>query len=410
MANRLLWLTFYLIYPLQQLPLKPYYPALTAASLASLFSLKRGLLRLLSFYWPFVPFLTWAWLSVLWSVDPEASVKMSLKLTVYAFGALGLGAFYLRDGDAFGVVAKGVFWSALWVSTAYLFLAVKLGLLQLFTGGFSMETVGEIARLNVGFGGGRNIMASWLAFALTFALPYLYARTRSLLPVLLSLPVLTALLLTLSRTALLSLLLAPFLGALLAPPKARRAFTRALLALLAAAALLLALNPFNLGSFVALRFLSALKALRGEAEDWGTEGRLELWHYALKAFTEEPLTGTGLGTLYAGLPSIGGVNNYHNVPLQLLAQTGLVGLTLFLLWSLFLFLTAFRLKRAYPLEGSVLLVNLLTYYFKSLLMFQYVDAEVWTLVGLTGGLYARYNLSHARDAPANSPLRGPGGS
>jgi len=131
-------------------------------------------------------------------------------------------------------------------------------------------------------------------------------------------------------------------------------------------------------------------ALKGEAEDWGAEGRLELWSYAFQSISEKPFLGTGIGTLWKGLLFIGGVDNYHNIYLQMWAQVGFIGFILFLFWSFYLFRALFFLKKYFPFLGTLLLLNVIIYYIKSFLMFQYFDAEIWTLIGVASGLYLLY--------------------
>ena len=55
-----------------------------------------------------------------------------------------------------------------------------------------------------------------------------------------------------------------------------------------------------------------------------TNGRLALWHYALDKFYEHPVFGVGLKSIYNTLSM-----DVHNVYLQLLAETGIIGFVIF---------------------------------------------------------------------------------
>lgn len=80
------------------------------------------------------------------------------------------------------------------------------------------------------------------------------------------------------------------------------------------------------------------------------QGRFRLWQNAVEAFVQRPLWGHGLY-------NVTGVNIYtgamlltHNLPLQLLAETGIVG---FFLYGSSLFIAASRLvKRSFPTQSS----------------------------------------------------------
>jgi O-antigen ligase len=66
--------------------------------------------------------------------------------------------------------------------------------------------------------------------------------------------------------------------------------------------------------------------------DYSTlNGRLDLWQYAIQLFKQKPIFGNGLGS-FSNLNSLygqGSVNEAHNMYLQLLAETGLVGSVLY---------------------------------------------------------------------------------
>jgi len=402
--EKFLWFLLYVIYPFQHVSLfgvsslKPYYLLMIFLSLLSLFTLKSRraftLLRVYEFFLPYLLLFLWMALSVFWSLNAEASFKALLKYGIYLFAGIGIGIFVYRRTNAFSTIAYGVFLSALFVGLLYAYNLIKYGAVSFFLGEFSMKTVASIAQINVGFGGGRNIMASWFAFALTFSYPILVIKSKSMLKRI-SLSVLALFLLiltffTLSRTAIGSVMLFFVLALLWKKfPLRKHLFSFFFLVFLLMAFIFL-FNPLGLAMFILNRFSYAFLALSGEVEDWGTEGRLKLWKLALESFFSSPLTGSGIGALWKGEPLIEGVNNYHNIFLQFLAQIGVIGFILFLIWTFHLFRTLYVLKRHFPFISSILMVNLLIYYAKSLLMFQYFDLEIWTLIGLTCGLYLVY--------------------
>jgi O-antigen ligase len=68
----------------------------------------------------------------------------------------------------------------------------------------------------------------------------------------------------------------------------------------------------------------------------GDTSRIETWSIAIAMFKESPLLGKGLGTFLKHLPSYSNIYNQyaHNSYLQLLVESGVVGLTpfLFIIW------------------------------------------------------------------------------
>lgn len=117
--------------------------------------------------------------------------------------------------------------------------------------------------------------------------------------------------------------------------------------------------------------------------------RLALWQSAWSIFTDHPLFGTGWGTFAEAYQRGGfsletGSRFAHNLFLQLLAETGLVGLSLFLLAA---FQIARRLKPPSRWEGWGVLAGALAFF-----LFAFVDLPfqmpelVWIFAGLLGRL------------------------
>jgi len=297
-------------------------------------------------------------------------------------------------------IIRSIYVSAIIVSLVYIYKFISMeGLDILLFENPSMETIAQIASINVGFGGGRNLFASWLAFSLTFALPIMISTYKNIRLLLIptSIIMIIPLVLTLSRTALLSLIVFGFLIIIFTEDKKLKMTAIKIIGVLfSTITLMVIFNIFNIGSFFITRFYLIFESFQGESVDYGVMGRLELWHYAIKSIIEYPILGTGIGTLYKGWKEIGGVHNYHNIFLQFWAQLGIIGLSIFILWSIFLIyisyktykkLRKFSHSRLYYLS-FITFLNINIYYFKSLLMFQYFDLEIWTLIGITGGLFA----------------------
>ena len=78
--------------------------------------------------------------------------------------------------------------------------------------------------------------------------------------------------------------------------------------------------------------------------DSSSEERLTLWRDALGMFKQNPITGTGFNT-YEFMHRVGSYRDTHNYYLKVLAETGLVGIVLFLFLLRMLFTAGWRLYR-----------------------------------------------------------------
>ena len=400
----------YILYPYQNISilvyLKPYY--FTFILLLGLIfiyiffvSKSKYILCLLPFYALFIVFLIFLSYSIYYSVNAAESLYAISKYWVYfsiGFVISLLLLFYKRKMIL--VIINSLFISSTIVALLYYYKFFQLEGLKLLSLRPSMDTIAKIASINVGFGGGRNLLASWEVFSLTFALPLIFSLKsykKKILYLFLSLLILAIIFLTLSRTAILSLFvfIAIFIF-LLKDNKLKAKLIKVNIVMVLSLLLILALNIANIRDFLETRFILAVETLSGKSDtDLGTLGRLELWNYAFKSFIENPILGTGIGTLYEGKKEIGGVHNYHNIFLQILAQTGVIGISIFLFWTFWLVFTSWQNVKFFWKIGdkyfyvvaNITFINILIYYFKSLLMFQYFDLEIWTLIGITGGLY-----------------------
>ncbi len=429
-TDKLDWLIslFYLLYPFQQKGIlgihyfKPYYLVFGILMVFStIFTLRKGSINLtpVYFYLPYVPFLIWVCLSILWSVKPNESIYAFLKYLIYFFIGI-IVSYYLLTTRGHMKIVVALYFSALVVSVLYLCAFMKEGISLLFSGKATMSTISQISSINVGFGGGRNLLASWCSFAFTFSFPFLLTKCKKIITkiilIISSFFLLLVILLTLSRTAMLSVFVC-FIGMVIITKNRqlkKMSFCVLFLSVFVLG-LVVRMNIFHLGDFLINRFVLSVETLKGREIDYGTVDRLVLWKRALHCFLTNPLNGSGIGTLYKGRNEIGGVHNYHNIFLQFLAQVGLVGLFFFLIWTLWLLYVNWLnadcfISTEYSFLSNLVIANMLTYYFKSLLMFQYFDLEIWTLVGFSGALYCvrqkiNGRINETRRMCSNSPLQ-----
>lgn len=138
-----------------------------------------------------------------------------------------------------------------------------------------------------------------------------------------------------------------------------------------------ALSPVR--DIVVTRFVEAISEVKmfssGEKVDTSVGGRLALWDVAIKVWKENPVLGTGPGDYDGDLedyqgqgwyPGVHVHNSVHNIYLQALASTGVVGLLVFI--PVFIIFPLFFLYRVQDsnrqlerLSGLVLIVAVLIF-------------------------------------------------
>jgi O-antigen ligase len=132
-------------------------------------------------------------------------------------------------------------------------------------------------------------------------------------------------------------------------------------------------------------------AEEGQQFDSSSEERLELWQDAMKLFKQNPVTGTGFQT-YRYMGRVGDLHlrDTHNYYVKVLAETGIVGLALYLvlLWKLFhagaslLYGTDDRFWRSIGLGFLALLTTALAVnFFGDRWTYQQVDGYLWVVLG-----------------------------
>ncbi len=124
--------------------------------------------------------------------------------------------------------------------------------------------------------------------------------------------------------------------------------------------------------------------------DSSSEERLTLWRDALGMFERNPVTGTGFDT-YEFMHRVGSYRDTHNYYLKILAETGLLGMLLFLLLLRMLFTAGWRLYRETddPFWSAVatgftamVVCGIMLNFFGDRWSYQQVDGYLWMLLGV----------------------------
>jgi len=363
------------------------------------------------FYLPFIALLLWCVLSLLWSLAFDVSIFHCLKYFIYMVFAVTVTCVYAkRPFHLFSAVLTGLAISVIILSVQYIFTFITNGGLTLLANPMSPNFASKIAEIDSGFGGGKNLLASWFCFNLTFTVPMLKSISRQHLANIVAFFGAPPLVLTFSRTsigALFIFLIVSFIWLKWKDFKRITPFPPRLILLLLPALLLFC--PAGILTKEAQHATRPIEHLKGKTSDPGLTGRLYLWETAITSIKEKPVLGTGIGTIHPAYYYGKGAyhnDNYHNVYLQFFAQTGLVGLILFGLWSARLFsapagFSVFRSGQVNSghLWGKILVLNLIAYYAKAFLMFQYFDLEIWTLIIFSGILYVHKSTRCAQRRP-----------
>lgn len=155
-------------------------------------------------------------------------------------------------------------------------------------------------------------------------------------------------------------------------------------------------------------------AAEGQQFDSSAQERLVLWEDAMDLFKRNPITGTGFQT-YGYLGRVGGFRDTHNYYVKVLAETGIVGLALFLvlLYKLFRAGTNLFFGTQDPFWHSIGLgfIALLTSItvmnlFGDRWTYQQADGYLWILLGcvLRGLLACEEREKTEADAIQDVPL------
>ena len=224
-----------------------------------------------------------------------------------------------------------------------------------------------------------------------------------------------------------------FIGLYVMPKKQRRRLIGIGVVIIAIS---IPLIPKMLNSLVFSRYSASLAAYRAGGDIFS--GRLELWKEAIRVFYEHPLFGVGWGGFSDYVSNSyreihGAVYNAHNIYLQFLAETGIIGTALIIFGLLYSFFHALKqntrlklignelnyLKRlnaiAVSIQAYFLLLGMLDpcfmkYYFWcfysiSIIMVTFVDKQILIYRTSNVGTREEYNNGH-NNGRSESYLRG----
>ena len=129
-------------------------------------------------------------------------------------------------------------------------------------------------------------------------------------------------------------------------------------------------------------------------------GRTELWAAALRMADAHPLFGAGLASFEASANNIASSGLYpHNIFLEMLAETGLVGFSLFAAAFTSAIASLVRRARLLPFAHGALWLGLFVYMmFESNVSDSFTGRSISFVLGLSAGLAARFVL-----APPSAP-------
>jgi O-antigen ligase len=320
----------------------PRLVGIVASAIGVLYILARRRVRPLSSFHVFaLVFVFWAAVSMLWSIDQDATrtrLLTYLQLVVLVWLIWEIAWSPDRIRALLGAYVLGVSLAAL--ATVYDYVS-------------GVHAAGYPGRFN-----GLNVNPNELGMTLALGLPmawylsltHAHRRVARLWQLYLPLAI-TAILLTASRGAFLSMLVAL---AIVPTTQGRlRLRTKAALCALAAGSLIVAANV------VPEATLERLETTRADIESGYFGNRGFIWRTGLEVAREHPLVGTGAGTFGAAVePSLNFEWSSHSVPLSILVEDGIVGLLIFVAMfgaTITALRPAPRLRRRF---GTVLLLTL----------------------------------------------------
>ena len=290
-----------------------------------------------------------------------------------------------------------------------------IGWLDLFGGGGDPDAEGRLA----GVGINANELGGLLVCGTVFAAALGASRERAI-------PMRAmwfaaaglsglALALTLSRGAIVGMLVAFLVAPLLAGP--RRRLPTIAMSLLAAATIAM--------SIIALVPETAVSRLT--SSDHTGSGRTDIWRIALRMVDDRPVLGVGAGNFqdasirYVLLPGVLKRDEQivnkpkvtHNVYLQVLAELGAVGLALFLAVIVSSLLATLRAARIYSRAGlrsnelmaRALLVGLIGFLAAEFFSSQLYSKQLWLLLALGPAVLATARTAAKQAAARRAPRR-----
>ena len=291
----------------------PRLVGIVASGVGVLCILARRRVRPLSWFHVFMLlFVIWAGVSTLWSIDPATTLTrlmtyVQLALLVWLIWEIAPSPAHTRA--LLGAYVLGVSVAALATIRDYLSGVHALGYAGRFTG------------LSVNPNELGMTMALGLPMAWYVSLSHPHRRVARLWQLYLPLAI-TAILLTASRGAFLTMLMA--LAIIPLTQGRMRLRTKAALCALAVGSLVLA------ASFVPETTLARLETTRADIASGYFGHRGVIWQAGLEVAREHPLVGVGAGAFGAAVvPTLHFEWSSHSVPISLLVEDGIIGLSLF---------------------------------------------------------------------------------
>ncbi len=398
-AFRLLW-CFVLVLPwdvLVRFPILGSIPrivGIVASAFGVLYVFARRRVRPLSRFHVFtVLFVLWTGVSSFWSIDPEETRKRFMT--------------YLQLA-----VLVWLIWEIAWSSER------QRALLGAYVLGASVAAVATVYNYlsGVSFRGGTRFTAlsfdpNELGLTLALALPMAWylglSQPHRRLPWTWQLYIplgLTTILLTASRGAFLTALV----GLLIIPWTQERLRFRT-----KAALYIVALGSCVLAASVAPESsLERIRTTRSDVEAGYFGGRIRLWRAGLAVAQEHPLAGVGAGAFGAAIEPLFRSKTFdttqessHDVPLAILVEDGIVGLSLFLA----MMVAAMRpLRRLPPLERRFGIVLFLALVLGSLSLTWDHRKQFWFVLGVLAAEVVPRAAPKTTSPPVMTRTRSPG--
>lgn len=279
--------------------------------------------------WLGIAYLAWCGLSFLWSIDPAQSMRKLAILGLVVAGAAGVSLrFDLED--------------QVWIAILALGGLVGMGVLAELANGTFRPWRPEFRFSGTCHPNDQGLQCALMAMAAGYAA--WTERDRPWLRCLLVAGALGGLWLSKSRTTLVAMLAAVAVAWFLRSRGMQR-----WLAVSAGAAILSALALGASFSSVAALDQSADIASMGRRQDLNSlTGRLPLWEEMLKAADDRPLLGHGFGAFWNAKNVLKYSREFswhiphsHNAYLDMVLETGVIGLVLYLAWVLTTLVVAF---------------------------------------------------------------------
>ena len=315
--------------------------------------------------WPVMAMVAIAWLSILWSVDPETTSRRCIALTITTL--MGVYLFVRFDLDEFLRFVSVVFALLIVVSLAWVFAFPDYGI-------HSDETHGGAWR---GIFFHKNTNGRLMVFALAvFTVAAISGKVNRAFLTVFGLLALLVMIGSTSKTALLAAL--SIILSVVATMMVRGAAIKSALISLAVLAIV-----WHAGLLIYFSYEAILELL---GRDPTLTGRTELWTFTLDLGFQRPLTGYGYNAFWFGDSSPGtviaeawGISHAHNSWIEVFINLGMPVVVLLLLTLMVTIGRGVFLARYYPDITPALLIMLTTFSMMTISMSEAVFLEKHTI-------------------------------